>query len=135
MLCVILYYSIVCSHRAKVSRGKRLLRTSAMIDLCVYIYIYVYTSIYIYIYIYVYIYTYMCIHIYIYICVFRPPKVDTWFGHDRARIGRQDFQVPRVARPAFKSSTWKNEPSPWEIRTFKGHFEVKGPLEVHTIHD
>ena len=28
------------------------------------------------------------------------------------------------ARPVFKSSIWKNGPSPREIRTLKGHFEV-----------
>ena len=27
--------------------------------------------------------------------------------------------------PAFKCSTWRNGPSPWEISTFKGHDEVK----------
>ena len=30
-----------------------------------------------------------------------------------------------VARPVFKGSIWKNGPSPWDILTFKGHFEGK----------
>ena len=29
-----------------------------------------------------------------------------------------------VVRPAFKGSVWKNGPSPWEILTLKGGFEV-----------
>ena len=28
-------------------------------------------------------------------------------------------------RLVFKGSIWKKEPGPWEISTFKGHFEVK----------
>ena len=33
------------------------------------------------------------------------------------------FECP--VRPVFKSQILRNGPSPWEVRTFKGHLEVK----------
>ena len=39
--------------------------------------------------------------------------------------GNPCFATRRLGpRPVFNSSIWKNGPGPWEIRTFKGQFEV-----------
>ena len=44
--------------------------------------------------------------------------------YDMSHMLRNAVILQTDIRPGFKSSIWKNRPSPWEIWTFKWHFEV-----------
>ena len=109
-------------------------RHAACAWLYMYIYIYIYTHIHIHTHIHTHVYIF--IYIYIYTHIYSGTRKWPW----EAPVGDPRHFVTSCKRGggscwlrycclelldrAFKSSTPKNEPNPWEIWTFKGHFEV-----------